>query len=214
MPLLVDQAAKEIALRRSALPESLHVPIAAIDEDAIEKHIGNIVRVLIKGPSAKALLIKAGPPPATDDRLPIWGLRESAIFHRPMQVWVRAEYNGYRAAYRKAFPNEGIDGKVLSHCMNRRHAMLKGFQYMRIVPATRATNSSSAFSENWGIDIFSKPNELQSFKTRGVSIHYADLVDLMVMMDMQVGGGLMELVNEAQRLIKPQTDATVPAPSS
>ena len=214
MPLLVDRAAKEIAVRRSALPESLHVPVAAVDEDAITKYIGDIVRILIKGPSTKALLIEAGPPPAIDDRLPIWGLPGSAIFHHPMQVWVRVEYNGYRAAYQKAFPDESINGKVLSHCMNRRHAMLKGFQHVRIIPATRATNSSSVFSENWGIDILSKSNELQSFKARGVSIHYADLVDLMVMMDMQVGGGVMELVNEAQRLIKPQTDATVSAPSS
>ncbi len=126
------------------------------------------------------------------------------MFHLEAQVWVHAEYNGYRAAYGKAFPDEDIAGQVLSHCMNRRHALLKGFQYIRIVPASRAINSSSAFSENWGIDIFSKPSELQSFKSRGVFIHYADLADLMVILDLKVGGGVMELVNEAQRLIMPR----------
>jgi hypothetical protein len=204
MPLLVDHAAKEIAVRCSVLPECLHVPIAAVDEAAISQYIGDIVRILTKGSPTKAFLVEAGPHPAIDARLPIWSLPRSAIFHHQMQVWVHAEYDGYRAAYRKAFPQEDIRGQVLSHCMNRRHAMLKGFQYVRIVPATRATNSSSAFSENWGIDIFSKPDELQSFKKRGVFIHYADLVDLMVMMDKQVGGGVMELVNEAQRLVEPQ----------
>jgi hypothetical protein len=35
MPLLTDNAAREVALTRWALPESLHLPIAAVDENAI-----------------------------------------------------------------------------------------------------------------------------------------------------------------------------------
>jgi hypothetical protein len=208
VPLLNDHAAKEITVRCSVLPECLHVPIAAVDQDAIANYIGEIVRILVEGSPAKALLIQAGPPPEIDPRLPIWNEPRSALFHQQMQVWVNAEYRAYRRAYRKAFPEENITGQVLSHCMNRRHAVLKGFQYVRIVPASRAINSSSAFSENWGIETFSKPEELQSFKKRGVFIHYADLVDLMVMLDMRVGGGVMELVNEAQRLVEPVGDKT------
>ena len=148
MPLLVDHAARDIAIRRSVLPECLHVPIAAKDETAISHYIGAIEKSLGKGSPAKAFLVKTGPVPEIDSRLPIWELPRSAIFHQETQVWVHAEYNGYRAAYRKAFPDEDIAGQVLSHCMNRRHALLKGFQYIRIVPTSRAINSSSAFSEN------------------------------------------------------------------
>jgi hypothetical protein len=204
MPLLVDHAARDIAIRRSVLPESLHVPIAAKNKAAISQYVGAIRKSLGKGSPEKAFLVKTGPAPEIDSRLPIWELPRSAMFHEEMQVWVHAEYSGYRAVYRKAFPDEDIAGQVLSHCMNRRHALLKGFQYVRVIPTSRAINSSSAFSENWGIDIFSKPGELQSFKSRGVFIHYADLVDLMVMLDLKVGGGVMELVNEAQKLVMPR----------
>jgi hypothetical protein len=107
---------------------------------------------------------------------------------------------------KKARPAEDISNRVLSHCMNRRHAELKGFQYVRIVPAARSTNSSSAFSEVWGIDLNSNPTELSSIKKRRARIQYADLVDLIVMMDRRVGGGVMEIVNETQKLISPITD--------
>ena len=57
-----------------------------------------------------------------DDRLPIWENPASDIFHQEMQVWVAVSYTRYRAAYRKAFPNEDITGRVLSHALNRRVA--------------------------------------------------------------------------------------------
>ena len=200
----IDQPAKEIALRRYALPECLHVPIAAENEEVIAKYIGNIQAVVAVGTPNKALVVMVDRPPP-DTRLPIWSKPESAILFETMQVWVHVGYSGYRRAYKKARSTEDISDKVLSHCMNRRHAELKGFQYVRIVPAARSTNSSSAFSEEWGIEINSSPKELSSIKQQRSKIQYADLVDLMVMMDMRVGGGIMELVNEAQRLVSPGT---------
>jgi hypothetical protein len=41
-------------------------------------------------------------------------------------------YARYRKAYEREFPAENIPGKVLSHAMNRRIAVLKGFQHVRI----------------------------------------------------------------------------------
>ena len=40
MPFLIDKAAREIALTQWALPDCLHVPIAAVDEVAIIAYIG------------------------------------------------------------------------------------------------------------------------------------------------------------------------------
>lgn len=199
----IDQTAKDIALRRYSLPECLHVPIAAENEEIIAKYIGDIKAVVAVGTPNKALVVMVDPPPPRDTRLPIWSKPESDILFEQMQVWVHVSYNGYRRAYKKARPAEDVSSKVLSHCMNRRHAALKGFQYVRIVPAAQSTNSSSAFSEEWGIEINCNPKELSSIKQRRAKIQYADLVDLMVMMDMRVGGGIMELVNEAQRLVSP-----------
>lgn len=36
-------------------------------------------------------------------------------------------------------------------------------------------------------------------------IQYADLSDLMLMLDMMLGGGVMDAVNEGQKLIEPRT---------
>lgn len=153
MPFEIDQIAREIALRRHVLPECLHVPTAALDEETITIYIGNIVQVLSKGTPNKAFLVQAKVPPPIDDRLPIWEMAGAAIFHRQMQVWVHVGYTRYRKAYQRAFPTEEITGKVLSHTMSRRVAVLKGYQYVRITPVSRGSNSSNGSPRN-GVSAF------------------------------------------------------------
>jgi len=41
-------------------------------------------------------------------------------------------------------------------------------------------------------------------RRRGAFIHYADLATLMVMLDMNPGGGVMDAVNEAQKFVRPR----------
>ena len=48
MTFKIDQIARDIALRRWVLPECLHVPVAAVNEEAITTYIGDIVQVLAK----------------------------------------------------------------------------------------------------------------------------------------------------------------------
>lgn len=86
--------------------------------------------------------------------------------------------------------------------MNRRLANILGYQYVRITPLSRNSNSSSAFSENWGVELYRKPAELASHQRRGLFIRYADLTGVMLMLDLKLGGGLMDAVNEGQRLIR------------
>lgn len=204
MPLKVDQVAREIALKRWVLPECLHVPIAAVDEDAIRSYIGDVEQILAKGEPNKALLVRVKKPPPIDTRLPIWELKESTIFHRRMQVWVHVAYTRYRQAYRSVFPGEDIVNKIMSHGMNRRMATLMGFQYVRITPISRAANSSSgALSERWGVAFHSTPEQIAASKRRGAFIQYAALDDLMLMLDIKLGGGVMDRVNEGQRLVQP-----------
>ncbi|HEY2070365.1 MAG TPA: hypothetical protein VGG48_12485 [Rhizomicrobium sp.] len=209
MTRATDQAAKEHAVRSIGMPESLHVPIAAIDAGAIGTYVGEIVQALGRGSPPGALLVHVDEPPPRDESLPIWGHAGSRTFYRREQVWVRPEYTRYRQAYRKAFPSEDIADKILSHCMNRRIAAIKGFQYVRITPTTRGANSSSAFSEGWGVALWSKPAELASFKRRGMAIQYADLSDLMLMLDLKLGGGIMNAVNAGRKLIVPPAEGAL-----
>jgi hypothetical protein len=206
MPFLVDDTAREVALTRWALPDCLHVPTAAVDEAAITSYIGEIEQILAGGSPSRALLVRAKEPPAADPRLPIWDLPNVGVLHARQQVWVHIGYTGYRRAYRKAFPAHAIDGQVLSHAMNRRMAALMGFNYVRITPNSRGCNSSSGFSEQWGVTLHATPGQMAANRRRGAFIHYGDLAALMVMLDMKTGGGVMDAVNEAQRLVRPRVD--------
>lgn len=93
---------------------------------------------------------------------------------------------------------------VLSHAKNRRVAALQGFQYVRLTAVSRGCNSSSAFSEQWGVSYHSIPEMIEINRSRGVSIAYADLSDLMLIMNIKVGGGVMDAVNEGQKLVCPR----------
>ena len=205
MALLIDQAAKEIALRRWALPECLHVPVAAVDEAALRDYVGDIEQVLCDGSSRKAFLVNIAEPPIIDPLLPICGHPNASILHAQRQVWVHIAFSRYRDAYRKAFPDETITGKVLSHAMNRRIAAAKGFDYVRITPISRGGNSSSGFSEKWGVSLHGSPEQIARRRIRPPFIQYADLSDLMLMLDIKVGGGIMDAVNEGQKLVERRT---------
>lgn len=198
--MLIDEEARRIALTRWALPACLHVPIAAVDGQAIQTYIGHadpIGRL-----PYRAFLVTVPQTTGIDPLLPIKDHPNVGILHARHQVWVHVTYNRYRPAYRKAFPNEAIDGQILSHAMNRRTAALKGFDFVRVTPTSRANNSSSAFSENWAVALHSSAAGQVEKRVRPPYIQYADLSDLMLMLDMKLGGGVMDAVNEGQRLIE------------
>ena len=203
MSLEVDEKAKEIALRRWVLPECLYVPIAAVSEEAITRYIGEVVEVLSRGSPNHALLVRVPSPPPADLRLPIWEVAGSKDLFAPLQVWVHIHYTRYRSAYKKAFPHEDIATKVLSHTKNRRMAGHQGFQYVRLTAVSRGCNSSSAFSEQWGVTYHGSAKMIEINQSRSVSIAYADLSDLMLLMNLSVGGGVMDTVNQGQKLVSP-----------
>ena len=201
MRIKIDNVAREVAFKKSVLPECLHVPIAAVDESSICKYIGSIVGVVSFNTARRALLVKIPPPPKRDQGLPVWELSESAVLYQTIQLWVHVNYTRYRKAYKRAFPKEDITRKVINHILNRRIARIKGYEYVRVSPVTRGVNSSSGYSENWGVNLKRKPDMTKEEIRGGAYIQYADLSDLMVMMNIKVGGGVMDVVNEGQYLV-------------
>lgn len=201
---MIDEAARDRALHRYGVPLCLHVPIAAVDEAAISNYVGEIRQTLSGNGHRRAFLVHAYPPPPFDPCYPIWDEPGSEIFHRPLQVWVHIGFTRYRQAYRRAFPDEPLGDLVLSHALNRRVAALKGFEFVRITPTSRAANSSSILGEGWGVALHSTPSQMAANRRSGVFIQYADLTDLMLMLDIKLGGGVMDTVNEGQRLIRPR----------
>lgn len=180
----------------------LYVPVAARDTDAIERYVGRIIEGLSPRSVSKALLIQAHEPIEPDSRLAIWQHPGAAILHQPLQVWVHVNYTSYRRAYRRAFPDADLTALVLDHIMNRRVARLKGFTYLRIVPISRKANSShGGLSEGWAVEYQSSPRMIEINRTSQAMVQYADLADVVKMLNMEGGGSFMENVNEAQKLV-------------
>jgi hypothetical protein len=199
----VDQEARDRALRVYGLPLCCHIPIAARSEAAIEKYVGQIARVLTPASPNKALLVHPYDAPPLDRRLPIWAMKESAILHHSQQVWVHVDYRGYREAYARAFPEEPLNELVLDHILNRRMARAMRFDYLRIVPISRGANSSSGgLPEKWGVAYQSSPEMLRVNARRQSFIQYADLGDIVKMLNLKTGGALQDAVNEAQSLVR------------
>jgi DNA invertase Pin-like site-specific DNA recombinase len=195
-----DPAGKERALRKAAMPESLLIPIAAVDEDAIRRHVGPTCEAVsgTRPGNALRVIAECGPEPSG---LLVWQHERAEIINKPIQLWVDATYTGYRKAYRTVFPQEEIGKTVIHHIMNRRYALIHGFRYLRVISISRSANSSSGFSENWGVKL-TLAKILRS-RVGEASISYADLAHLMSMLDMPVGGGVMENVRLAADLLRP-----------
>jgi hypothetical protein len=188
--------------RESGLPLCLYVVIAARNLNAIKTFVGTIVDDLGPRSPCNALLIEAHEPDEPDKRLAIWDLPEAKILHNPTQVWVQVDYKAYRRAYKRAFPDEDLTEMVLDHIMNRRLARIKGFNYLRIVPISRTANSShGSLSEGWGVDYHSSPEMVKKNAASMAAVQYADLCDIVKMLDMKGGGSFMQKVNDAQKLV-------------
>src|SRR5258708_40217965 len=78
----------------------------------------------------------------------------------------------------------------------------KGFAYLRIVPISREANSShGSLSEGWAVEHHSSPEMRGKNRVSQASVQYADLSDIVKMLNMKGGGSFMESVNDAQKLV-------------
>jgi hypothetical protein len=200
----IDPYARRLAVERLALPDCLHLPVAARTEAAIERHVGRIAEIVVAGDPNKALLVHASWPCEIDLDLGIWQLPQSQVLRREKQLWVHVDYRGYRAAYDKAFPAESTAALVIDHVMNRRVARLKDFQYLRVVPISREANSSSGgLSEKWAVEYHSSPEMRAKNRASPAQIQVADLADIVKMLNIKTGGSIQDPVNDAQALLLP-----------
>ena len=85
---------------------------------------------------------------------------------------------------------------------NRKMVKVMGFNYTRIIPISRGANSSSgSLSEQWGIKYHSTPQMRKINSEKKSFIQYADLSSLVKMLNIKTGGGVMDAVNEGQKLL-------------
>lgn len=80
-------------------------------------------------------------------------------------------------------------------------ARLRGFGFIRLAPVSRGANFSSAFTEQWGVDMFT-PDYVAKLAKHGLRMQYADLGDLMVMLDISLGRGVQDVFRIDQNLVE------------
>lgn len=198
--IIANDLGVDRAINRAGMPANFLIPVAATDIDAIKKHVGHQCIPVPRTRHGNAYLVKSQCGPKVSD-LAIWQHERAEIISQDNQLWVDVAYSGYRKAYQAAFPNENIKNTVIHHVLNRRYASLHKFRYTRLVAISRSANSSSAFSENWGVSL-TREGRLKE-RLEGEAIRYADISHIMPMLDMSVGGGVMENVCQALSLLKP-----------
>lgn len=194
-----DPAGKERAVRKAAMPANLLIPVAASSLEAIVNHIGRSIEPVARTRNGNAFIVKSECGPERNG-LKVWTHPKSSVLNSVNQLWVRPKYSGYRKAFRMAFPDDIPNKRVIHHVMNRRYATLHGFEYVRVVAVSRSANSSSGHSENWGVTL-TKDGTLRSRRGEA-AIAYADLADMMSMLEMPIGGGIMDTVREAAELLE------------
>lgn len=86
--------------------------------------------------------------------------------------------------------------------MNRRVARLKGFSYLRIVQISRGANSShGSLNEGWAVEYHGSPMMMKKNRESLASVQYADIADIVKMLDVKGGGSFMDDVNEMQKFV-------------
>jgi hypothetical protein len=200
---LRDEFAHEIAESKFGLPWCLHTPIAARDEASIYSHVGILIEVVATGTPSRAVLVETEGPERMDPRLPIWREAGASNLFRSPQFWVHVDFADYRRAYAKAFPAENITSLDVDHILNRHVAKVKDFFYVRLFAISKAANrSSGGLSEKWAIEFHSSERMRAKNLASPARIQYADLADIVKMLDRKTGGSLQDPVNEAQAPIR------------
>ncbi len=197
----IDPNAYDLVATKFALPKCLHIPIAANDIAALERFVGP-VRPIMRG-HWKALCVEVDDPQEMDPTLVIWDMPGAEMLHRKQQVWVHVDYTAYRKAYMRLYPDEDITDLVVDHIMNRRSARLYGYQYVRVVPITRAANSSSGgLPEQMALEFQSLPQNVAWRAAHPTFIRYADTGDLAKMLSINVGNSLQINHNVFQQRLR------------
>ena len=181
----------------------LHTPIAARDEASIYSHIGSLIEVVVAGTPSRAILLKTAGPERMDPLLPIRQEPGASNLFRSPQLWVHVDFSDYRRAYAKAFPSEDIGALDIDHILNRHVAKVKDFFYVRLLAISKAANrSSGGLSEKWAIEFHSSERMRAKNLASPARIQYADLADIVKILDRKTGVSLQDPVNEAQALVR------------
>lgn len=189
---------------RFGLPDSMMVPIAARNSDALEIYVGKIVKHF-EGRHGRVNALLLAPhdwPPNKETSVPLWSHGKSREYeqrlHPEQQVWVHVDYTNYRQAYIRLGMPEIPPEQFLDHIQNREAIRLRGYShpYLRLCPVSRQVNTSGGHitggegMEKEFLRTIDDQHEVVQNALRDAldcEICYADPMDLTKMLDIPPG---------------------------
>ncbi len=199
------------------LPPCLWIPIAAINIEAIEKFVGQI---LDKHSNSKgivdAILVKTRINNIyATSKVKLWKQLNSGDYKERLypekQVWVHVNYAKYRKSYIDFHMPDIPNGYVLDHIQNRESIRLREYShpYLRLCPVSHKvnTNGGGTYGGEGLEKEFLKRIKIEDFHIQkefhqrlNFSIQYADPMDLTKMLNIPPGTKTLKGMCDTQTL--------------
>ena len=190
--MIIDSKATTFGLHKSLI-----IPIGAKSKKSIEDFVGKIDRVF---GNDSAFLVSFAPIEDPNE-FKIWTHKRSFLLNHQTQLWVDVNYNNYRKVYMDIFGQTVKDKQVVDHIMNRKLARSLGYRYFRLLHISRSCNSSGGRGgESFANKLLPVSLSINS-EINSSQIVYADPMDLLKMLNFNVGGFGLEAVRDNHFLI-------------
>lgn len=184
--MLIDPLSETYGLHSSLL-----IPIGARNREAIEKYIGSIDITIGDNEAFVVNFVPLEPP----NELPVWTHNRGALLTDSIQIWVDIDFKNYRKIYLQYYKVIDKDD-VIDHIMNRRFAKKLGYKYVRLLHISRDVNSSAGRGgESMAFNNLDASMEINP-DINNNEIVYADPMDLSKMLNIKVGGSVLDAVRD------------------
>jgi hypothetical protein len=179
------------------LHHSLIIPIGARSRKSIEQFVGPVEQVF---GNDEAFLVSFEPHGLPND-LPVWKHERSLLLNHTKQLWVDINSRKYRNIYYTVWEDMVKEKEyVIDHIMNRKLARALAYKYVRLLHVSRKTNSSSGRGGETVAMNFLPLSISVNTEINASEIVYADPMDLLKMLDIQVGGFGLDAVRDNHHL--------------
>lgn len=189
------------------LPKSLIVPIGAKSKASIQRYVG----VIESNFDDDSAFLVSFCPLEKPDQSEVWQHHRSALLNHALQLWVNVNYKNYRQLYFTIF-NEMVEDKksVIDHIMNRKLARSLGYNFVRLLHISRSSNSSGGRGGETFANISLSVGLSINPDISSNEIVYADPMDLLKMLNINVGGFGLDVVRDNHHLFygRRNTDLT------
>lgn len=134
-----DKATASISSAHWGLHESLHIPIAASDELTIANYIGDIVDKYERRSGVDGILIRVKEPLSHQMNIPVWNSEKANLLNPAFQLWVSGRASDFRKLFILAFPEQNIEGAIISSVLGKAEISQSHWNYFRVCQISRRT---------------------------------------------------------------------------